>query len=237
MLANLIASLLVMLADELAAALTGPGGRMLASGIFIDREPDVRVAFEAAGLRIVERTGEGDWVALDVERPVGERHGRMIPSAWFPYILVAHITFAISLFLPSFLLPFTMRTRTRDGEPVQATPGSVRVAAAVAGAERHHGHRPGRAHHGADAHRHPGFHVRAAAVAAGWHRDLRGRAHRLVLHPAPRACAGCCGISKEATPEEQQKWRDRAKRQRYVSYGMAAAVGVIGWLMMAKPGA
>ena len=67
-LANLIASLLVMLADELAAALR-PGGRMLASGIFIDREPEVRAAFEATGLRIVERTGEGDWVALDVERP------------------------------------------------------------------------------------------------------------------------------------------------------------------------
>ena len=47
----------------------------------------------------------------------------MIPSSWLPWILVAHITFAISLFLPSFLLPFTMRTRTRDGEPVQATPG------------------------------------------------------------------------------------------------------------------
>ena len=73
-LANLIASLLVVLADELAAALK-PGGRMLASGIFIDREPDVRVAFEAAGLRIRERTGEGDWVALDVERPTGSATG------------------------------------------------------------------------------------------------------------------------------------------------------------------
>lgn len=67
-LANLIASLLVMLAAELTAALK-PGGRMLASGIFIDREPEVRSAFEAAGLVIRERTGEGDWVALDVERP------------------------------------------------------------------------------------------------------------------------------------------------------------------------
>lgn len=67
-LANLIASLLVALADELAAALT-PGGRLLASGIFIDREPEVRAAFEAAGLRVREQFGEGDWVALDVERP------------------------------------------------------------------------------------------------------------------------------------------------------------------------
>ena len=67
-LANLIASLLVLLAGDLAAALR-PSGRMLASGIFIDREPEVRAAFVAAGLVIRERTGEGDWVALDVVRP------------------------------------------------------------------------------------------------------------------------------------------------------------------------
>jgi ribosomal protein L11 methyltransferase len=67
-LANLIASLLVTLAADLAAALR-PGGRMLASGIFIDRADEVIAAFTDAGLRIVERTGEGDWVALDVERP------------------------------------------------------------------------------------------------------------------------------------------------------------------------
>ena len=48
----------------------------------------------------------------------------MIPSAWFPYILIAHISFALSLFLPSFLLPFTMRNRTRDGGgPGQNPPG------------------------------------------------------------------------------------------------------------------
>lgn len=73
--ANLIASLLVDLAADLAAALrpgdgrAGSGGRLLASGIFIDREPEVRRAFLAAGLRIVGREQETDWVALDVERP------------------------------------------------------------------------------------------------------------------------------------------------------------------------
>ena len=45
------------------------------------------------------------------------------------------------------------------------------------------------------------------------------------------------GRSSDATPEEQERWRVRARHQRYVSYGMAAAVGLIGWLMMAKPGA
>ena len=66
--ANLIASLLVALADELAGELR-PGGRLLSSGIFIDRADDVRLALEGAGLRLVERTGEGEWVALEFERP------------------------------------------------------------------------------------------------------------------------------------------------------------------------
>ena len=38
-------------------------------GIFIDREPQVADAFGAAGLRIVHRDQEGDWVLLDAERP------------------------------------------------------------------------------------------------------------------------------------------------------------------------
>jgi len=73
--ANLIASLLVTLAAELAAAVrpgdgrAGSGGRLLASGIFIDREPEVRRAFAAAGLRVLGREVEGEWVALDLERP------------------------------------------------------------------------------------------------------------------------------------------------------------------------
>ena len=67
-LANLIASLLTDLAAPLAASVV-PGGRMLASGIFIDREAQVADAFATAGLRIVRRDQETDWVLLDVERP------------------------------------------------------------------------------------------------------------------------------------------------------------------------
>ena len=66
--ANLVASVLVAIAPALRAELR-PGGRLLASGIFIDREADVRSALIAAGLAIVRRDAEGDWVALDVERP------------------------------------------------------------------------------------------------------------------------------------------------------------------------
>ena len=68
--ANLIASVLIAIAAELAAELR-PGGRLLASGIYIDRAADVEAALGAAGLRLVERTGEGDWVALDLVRPAG----------------------------------------------------------------------------------------------------------------------------------------------------------------------
>ena len=67
-LANLIASLLVTLADGLVEDLR-PGGTLLASGIFIDREAGVVAAFEARGLRVENRWTEGDWVALEVVRP------------------------------------------------------------------------------------------------------------------------------------------------------------------------
>jgi len=67
-LANLIAGVLVALAPALAAELS-PGGTLLASGIFIDREAEVRAAFEAAGLDVMERTAEGDWIALAARRP------------------------------------------------------------------------------------------------------------------------------------------------------------------------
>ncbi len=64
-LANLIAGLLVDLAGELAAVVR-PGGRLLAGGIFHEREVDVRAAFESAGLRPVGRRSEGEWITLDV---------------------------------------------------------------------------------------------------------------------------------------------------------------------------
>jgi ribosomal protein L11 methyltransferase len=66
-LANLIASLLVALAPLLRAELR-PGGRLVASGIFVDRESEVVAAFDAAGIAPVGRRAEGDWVALDAVR-------------------------------------------------------------------------------------------------------------------------------------------------------------------------
>jgi ribosomal protein L11 methyltransferase len=64
--ANLISGLLIELAAELAATVW-PGGRLLAGGIYRDREPEVRLAFESAGLRIIGRSVDEDWVALEAE--------------------------------------------------------------------------------------------------------------------------------------------------------------------------
>jgi ribosomal protein L11 methyltransferase len=66
-LANLIAGVLVPLAGALRDELR-PGGTLLASGIFVDREDEVRGAFQAAGLAVVGRSVEGDWVALEAVR-------------------------------------------------------------------------------------------------------------------------------------------------------------------------
>lgn len=66
-LANLIASVLIELADQLRDELR-PGGVLLASGIFADREVAVTKALRTAGLVTFERTAEGDWVALAARR-------------------------------------------------------------------------------------------------------------------------------------------------------------------------
>lgn len=67
-LANLVASLLISLADGLAAEMR-PGGVLVASGIFMDREEEVGEALEAVGLAPAGRRAEGDWVALRLGRP------------------------------------------------------------------------------------------------------------------------------------------------------------------------
>jgi len=65
--ANLIASVLVEHAPNLASELR-PGGTLVASGIFRDRETEVVAAFGDAGLTVAGRWAEDDWVALEARR-------------------------------------------------------------------------------------------------------------------------------------------------------------------------
>lgn len=66
-LANLVAAVLVELAEPLAAHLA-PGGTLLASGVIEGRADEVRGALEAAGLHVAAERHDGEWVSLRAER-------------------------------------------------------------------------------------------------------------------------------------------------------------------------
>ena len=65
-LANLVAAVLVTLAQPLARHLA-PGGSLLAAGIIEPRATEVIAAFEAVSLGVVERRNDGEWVSLRLE--------------------------------------------------------------------------------------------------------------------------------------------------------------------------
>jgi uncharacterized membrane protein len=158
-----------------------------------------------------------------------------LPPNLFPILLTTHVALAISLFLPAFLLPFTMRTRGRDGEPVVGG-GSGRFMRLLVWLEAH------------------GTVIIGAGVAAtgiamlivlggafldqpwllialGIYATLLAVAF-FVQRPGVRRLLG---LRPAASEEEKERWRTRARRQRYISYLMAGAIGLIGWLMMSKP--
>lgn len=65
--ANIIARIIADLAPEFARHLR-PGGRLIASGIIMDRREEVVAALTGAGLTITGQETAGDWVCLHVER-------------------------------------------------------------------------------------------------------------------------------------------------------------------------
>ncbi len=159
----------------------------------------------------------------------------MIPPELFPMLLTAHIILAISLFVPSFVLPFTMRTRGVDGEPIVGGQ-SGRLARALVWLEAH-----GTIIVGA------GVAITGVAmllVLGGAFLEQPWLLLALGIYAAILAIAffvqrpgvrRLLGLRVAASEAEKERWRVRARRQRYISYGMAAAIGVIGWLMMSKP--
>ena len=66
-LANLIAGVLIGLSSLLRDEVR-QGGVLLASGIFIDREPEVRESFASVGLDVAARSAEGEWVVIEAVR-------------------------------------------------------------------------------------------------------------------------------------------------------------------------
>ena len=150
-----------------------------------------------------------------------------MPATFLPIILVVHIGLAVGLFLPSILLPFTLRTRRAT---VESESGVVR---SLLWAQSH-----GTMVIGA------GLALTGLALVSIIGPQLLAQPWLLVAltiyfanlaiaffiqRPNLRRLVGIKAAADDAT------WKDRARRQRYVSYLMAALVGMIGFLMSTKP--
>jgi hypothetical protein len=146
---------------------------------------------------------------------------------WFPILLTTHILLAITLLLPSLLLPFALRTRRATVESgnrlVLILLGMQSRGTFVIGL--------GVAITGVALVLALGYRLAAQtwllAALAIYAVDLaiaffiqRPNLHRLV------------GIR---AAWDDEAWRARARRQRYVSYAMAGLVATIGFLMSTKP--
>jgi hypothetical protein len=146
---------------------------------------------------------------------------------WFPLVLVTHIVLAVSLFVPSILLPFALRTRRAA---LDSPHGLVRFLLWLQA-------------HGTLAIG-LGLAVTGTALVVTLGGSLLGQPWLLVAltiyalnlllaffvqRPNLRRLVGVRAAA------DDRLWLERAKRQRYVSYAMAALVGTIGFLMSTKP--
>lgn len=143
--------------------------------------------------------------------------------SWFPVLLVIHVTLAISLLLPSVVLPFVLRRSSGEPGPVaralMAVQGTGTVLISIGLAATGIGMLWIL---GPQLLTEPWLMVALALYAA----NLAVAA--FIARPNLRRLVGMRG-SDDAT------WRRRARQQRLVAYGMAGVIGVIGVLMSTKP--
>jgi uncharacterized membrane protein len=155
-------------------------------------------------------------------------------SSFFPAILATHITLAIALFVPSLLLPFTLRNRLVS--PGYRAPAPGRVVRGLLWIQAH-----GTLVIGA------GLAVTGIAMLTVLGTRLLEQPWLLVSlatyavtaavafgiqRPGLRRLIGREGISSDA---DREAWRARARRQRYVAYAITSAVGFIAFMMSTKP--
>ncbi|HEX5588986.1 MAG TPA: hypothetical protein VFX65_01685 [Candidatus Limnocylindrales bacterium] len=150
-----------------------------------------------------------------------------MPPSLFPILLVVHVVLAVSLFLPSILLPFALRARratVESGSPLvrgllaMQSHGTVVIGIGLAltgiGLV---------SVLGASLLSQPWLLVALSIYALNL--VLAFFIQRPNLRPLLGIRAGT----------EDHVWAARARRQRYVSYVMAGLVGTIGFLMSTKP--
>jgi hypothetical protein len=147
---------------------------------------------------------------------------------WFPILLAVHITLAVALLAPSLLLPFLLRRNAGAGT---ATNPLARLLIAMQGT---------------------GSVVVAVGLAVTGIGLLLVLGLELLSQPWLLVALGLYAVNLVVAAfisrpnlrrlvgigrsGDDDAWRRLARQQRYVAYAMAAATGVIGLLMMTKPG-
>jgi hypothetical protein len=143
---------------------------------------------------------------------------------WFPILLVVHVALAVSLLLPSVVLPFVLRRAGGSPGPLARLllrltgTGTLVIAAGLA--------------------------ITGGGMLLLLGPELLTQPWLLValtLYAVNLVVAAAIsrpnlrrlvGLRAGASDTE---WRQRAQRQRWIAYGMAAGIGVIGFLMSTKP--
>lgn len=142
-----------------------------------------------------------------------------------PILLAVHITLAVALFLPSILLPLAMRRRPG----VDASGAVVRT---LLFAQSHGTLAIG-----------VGLAASGVALLTVLGSGLLAQPWLLVALVIYALNLGLAFFIQRPNLRrllgmrfgDDATWRERARRQRYVSYAMAALVGTIGALMTTKP--
>lgn len=150
-----------------------------------------------------------------------------MPAVLFPFVLIVHIVLAVSLFLPSILLPFALR---RQRAATESTSGTVRALLTL----------QGRGTVGIGL----GLALTGVLLVSTLGLTLLQQPWLLIAltlyalnlivaffvqRPNLRPLLGI------RAGGDDRIWAIRARRQRYVSYVMAGMIGTIGFLMSTKP--
>jgi hypothetical protein len=146
---------------------------------------------------------------------------------WFPILLVVHIVLAVGLLLPSVLLPFLLRRSTGEPGPVtralMAMQGTGTLVIGV------------------------GLAITGIAMLWILGPELLSQPWLLVALTLYALNLGIAafisrpnlrrliGLGGAGVGTDDEGWRRRARQQRYLAYGMAAVIGIIGFLMSTKP--
>ena len=144
---------------------------------------------------------------------------------WFPVLLVIHVALAVALLLPSVVLPFVLRRRAGPPGPatraLMAMQGTGTILIAI------------------------GLALTGAAMLWILGPELLTQPWlltALVLYAINLVIAAVVSrpnlrrlVGLGTSEADDATWRRRARQQRYVAYGMAGLIGVIGFLMSTKP--